>query len=525
MLDIGELEAQWCKSPMSVGLEKLADALYVERQFTEIGFYDFIQAAWPIVEPGRAFVPNWHIDAIVDHLEAVTRGEIFNLLINMPPRNSKSLLTSVFWQPWVWTRQPETRWICNSYDITLSTRDCVSARRVIESPWYQENWGKVFQLSADQNQKQRFDNTRTGIRMATSNTSKATGFGGDYLLNDDPLKAGDENSEAKLEESAKHWTVTMRTRVNDPNNLKQVVVMQRLAEKDLSGVLLEMGDYVHLCLPMEYEPKLFSFLPPGAPNPLNFKDPRTEVGELLNKPRFSKEAVASLKHSLRDQYNGQYQQNPTPPEGNLFKEKWHRYYKKHPVVLPDYSISIGGIKCKEQFLSVDCRFGDSKTSGSYVAIGAWCVGGPNLYLFDAIRERLDFNDTCAAILSLLKKYPGIGAKLIENKANGPAVINSMSVATNEREAIRGLIPIEPKEYGGDKLARANASLTYFEAGNVWYPHENLFGWMVPLLKEVRSYPKSVNNDFVDMITQAVNWRMNKSSVLDNYRTMLGLLRV
>src|SRR5215467_9318947 len=104
----------------------------------------FVRRSWAEVEPATPFVPGWHIDAIIEHLEAITNGHIRNLLINVPPRHMKSLLVSVFWPAWEWTRHPEGRWLYNSYAASLAIRDSVQCRRLIESVWYQRHWGDHF---------------------------------------------------------------------------------------------------------------------------------------------------------------------------------------------------------------------------------------------------------------------------------------------------------------------------------------------------------------------------------------------
>jgi hypothetical protein len=111
---------------------------------------EFVRQAWVVVEPSTPFVPGFHIDAIIEHLEAVTRGQIRNLLINVPPRHMKSLLVSVFWPAWEWIAHPERRWLYSSYAASLSIRDSVKFRRLIESPWYQSRWGDRFDLTSDQ---------------------------------------------------------------------------------------------------------------------------------------------------------------------------------------------------------------------------------------------------------------------------------------------------------------------------------------------------------------------------------------
>lgn len=156
--------------------------LELSRRACERSLLEFVRQAWHVVEPGTDFVEGWHIEAICLHLEAVSRGEIRDLLINMPPRHMKSLLVAVFWPCWEWTRRPETRFLFSSYAQKLSTRDSLKCRRILESPWYQERWGERFALTSDQNEKMRFENNRTGYRIATSVGGTTTGEGGDVLV-------------------------------------------------------------------------------------------------------------------------------------------------------------------------------------------------------------------------------------------------------------------------------------------------------------------------------------------------------
>jgi hypothetical protein len=171
-------------------------------------FQTYVREAWHIAEPATKYVHGWHIDAIAEHLQAVNRGEIRNLLINIPPRHSKSLLVSVFWPTWVWSWNPSVRWLFASYAQSLSTRDSVKSRRLIESPWYQTQWGHRFRLTYDQNQKVRFDNDRTGYRLATSVGGSATGEGGDVIVADDPHNVKDGESEAERESVLVSLSVT-----------------------------------------------------------------------------------------------------------------------------------------------------------------------------------------------------------------------------------------------------------------------------------------------------------------------------
>jgi len=125
----------------------------VERELAARSFREFVQQAWHVLEPKTVFVPGFHIDAICEHLEAISFGRIRNLLINVPPRHMKSLLVSVFWPASEWTRWPERRFLYSSYAANISVRDSVKCRRLIESPWFQRRWGHVFSLTGDQNRQ------------------------------------------------------------------------------------------------------------------------------------------------------------------------------------------------------------------------------------------------------------------------------------------------------------------------------------------------------------------------------------
>jgi hypothetical protein len=158
---------------------ELQDALLKVR--AEGSFRAYIEQAWPILEPDVPFVPNWHIDYIAEHLEAVTAGEIRRLLINVPPRSMKSILVSVLWPTWEWIQQPGGRWIFVSYADALASKHSVDRRSVIQSDWYQARWRDQVQLSSDQNVKHEFLNTRRGVMVATSVGASITGKGGSAL--------------------------------------------------------------------------------------------------------------------------------------------------------------------------------------------------------------------------------------------------------------------------------------------------------------------------------------------------------
>lgn len=217
----------------------------------EIGYLDFIrQYAWPVLEPGRAFVDGWHIGAICEHMEAVARFDIRELLVNMPPRHMKSIGISACFTPWVWTWAPPRRFFYTSYELTLARRDNQKARSIIESPAYRERWGNRVIIRTDQNEKSKFENTHSGSRFVSSSGGKATGEGGDYVVCDDPHNVKDVSQErdTKRKGVLDWWDNSMSNRLDDPERGAFVVVGQRVHQDDLSGHLLAQGGWVHRVL-------------------------------------------------------------------------------------------------------------------------------------------------------------------------------------------------------------------------------------------------------------------------------------
>lgn len=403
----------------------------------------FVREAWGAVEPGVAYQHGWHIDAVCEHLEAVTRGEILRLIINIPPRHMKSMAAAVFWPAWAWIDKPELRWVFTSYAARLSTKHSVLCRRLIQSRWYQQRWGNRFELSGDQNMKTMFENDHGGFRFATSVGGTITGEGGDVVVHDDPHKVDEAESEDARENVCEWRDGTVSSRKNDPAKGAEVLVMQRLHEGDLTGHLLEKGGWTHLCLPAEYEPA-HPFIWP--------EDPRTRDGEVLWQPRWNAELLADQRADLGTyRYTGQYQQLPSPSEGGILKREWWRRYSSVPQI-------------EEVSQSWDCAFKDLDDS-DYVVGQAWGRDGADRFLLAQVRARLSFTETCGAMVSLDawvdELYPGKRhAVWVEDKANGTAVIDLL------RRVVQGLVPIEPE---GGKEARAHAASPALEAGQVHIP--------------------------------------------------------
>jgi len=460
---------------------------------------EYVRQAWAVVEPAAPFVPGWHIEAIIEHLEAITRSQIRNLVINVPPRHMKSLLVAVFWPSWEWIHWPERRWLFSSYGAQLSIRDSVKCRRLLESSWYQARWGDRFALTTDQNTKSRFDNDRSGYRVATSVCGAATGEGGDRLICDDPHNVQEAESDAVRKATLDWWDVVMSTRVNDPKTTAKVIVMQRCHEQDLSGHLLEQGGWDHLCLPAEHED-------PRRATSIGWTDPRKQPGELLWGQRFGSTELDDLKRSLGSYAAaGQLQQRPSPAEGGMLKRHWWRFWQPQGAHLPPVVVRFpdGSLQAlpaaelpatvAEQIQSWDCAFKDLETS-DFVVGQVWGRLAANCFLLHQVRARMDCPATVKAVREMSARWPYTLAKLIEDKANGPAVIQML------QHEIPGMIAVTPE---GGKVARAAAVSPMIEAGNVYLPHPQIAPWVTGFIEECAAFPNGAHDDQVDAATQAL----------------------
>lgn len=452
----------------------------------------FVERLWPVVVPGSPFVDGFHIRLICEALEAVAEGTIRRLLINVPPRHAKSLLTSIFFPAFLWLRRPETRFLAASYGQALAAAHSRLCRTLIESAPYRELAGDSFHLAADQNQKEQFANDRGGMRVATSVGGAVTGFGADIVLLDDPAKAQDGSSPGRLQATTDWFDSTVSTRLNSPISGAFVIVGHRVHEDDLFGHLLELGGWEHIALPAEYE----------SSHPYRYGgDPRSQEGELLWPERFTADTVADLKKTLGS-YGaaGQLQQRPTPAGGGILRTEWFNWYS--PAAQPtDFDIVLQ---------SWDLTFGN--TPGSDFVVGQlWGRVGADSYLLRQIRKRLSFNETLAELRAMkawtethLPASRG-HAVLIEKGANGQATVDVL------KAEIPGLLLVAPR---GSKIGRAEAITPQLEAGNVWLPgrasadgmtfdRAHTAQWAQELVREAASFPNAAHDDQVDALSQAL----------------------
>ena len=417
---------------------------------------EFVKQAWTILEPQTPFVDGIHMDAICSHLQAVTEGKIQNLIINVPPGHAKSLLTSVFLPAWTWIDHPDSRWLFSSYREPLATRDSVKCRRLIESDWYQQRWGDRYQMAGDQNQKHRFENDRTGYRVVVP-MSAGTGERGDYVVVDDPHSVEGAESDAARTSAVDWWNGSMSTRLNDLSKGHKIVIQQRLHEADLTGDLLTRGGYELLRLPAEFEPDL------RCHTSIGWTDPRTSAGELLWPQKIDEAALDSLKTTLGSyRYAGQYQQRPAPAEGGMIKRHWWRYWQPRGANLPPVPVKMpdGTIELRKavdlpshfdtQLQTWDMAFKDTKNA-DFVVGQVQAAHGADRYLMDQVRDRLDLPGTLLAVRRLSARWPEAHLKLVEDKAIGPAVVQSL------KHEIAGIVEVNPPGRKGFPCCRGQSA--------------------------------------------------------------------
>lgn len=447
------------------------------------GFAEFVRRAWPQVEPSP-LVWGWHIDAVCEHLEMWLRDEFHDLVINEPPGCSKSLIVSTLFPAYVWITRPSWRWIAGSYDREIAYRDARRHRELVGSDWWHARWPDVGipSGSADSKSVAYFFNDRGGSRYTTTTRGSVTGQHADGHIIDDPHDVHGVASAAELDATLTWWRETMPTRFRDPRHPRRLMVMQRLHERDLSAEMIRDGATV-LCLPMRFE----------RTHPFAWgKDPRTEDGQLLVPERYPEDALARLEKRLGPRATAaQLQQRPAPAGGSIIKEAWIRYWTELP---PDGTWGI----------SVDAAF-KGKSSSDPVCMQAWYSVGPNHYLVDQDLGRWSFVETIEHLLAFCARYPDALLKLVEDKANGPAIISTLE------DKIAGLVPVNP---GSDsKEARLAAVEPLFAAGNVFFPHPELARlpdgrrgapWVPACVHEVITFPAAAHDDQVDAASQYLN---------------------
>jgi predicted phage terminase large subunit-like protein len=464
----------------------------------------FVRQAWHELEPLTPFMPNWHITAICQHLEAVSKNEIKRLQIWVPPGSCKSRLVSVFWPAWEWSHHPHLRYWTGSYDIRLSKELTAYSRDLMMSEWYKDRFGHVFTLQ--KTSETWLTNDLGGHRLSTSPESSGSGVHGHRIIVDDPLNALDSAATTKsvLEKANLWYSETLATR--GLKGYAEVIIMQRLHENDFAAHALNYGDWEILCLPEKYEKQ----------HPYAWQhDPRQE-GELLWPDKRDETEHTILTKKLASKAAGQLQQRPASREGAIIRRADWRYY---PPAFLDQT-EQGDTSKLPRFTSIimswDTTFKNTSTS-DYVAGGCWGIKGANRYLLKTFHQQASLSETKTAMTQMRKwaldRWPHLPVRtLIEKSANGTEIIEQL------KREITGVTPIPVTQ---DKMTRAEACEPDFNSENVWVPgqanaagndyHPTTPAWVQELVEQCSSFPHATHDDLVDMTTMALNWARTHTS--------------
>lgn len=503
----------------------------------------YMKEMWHIIE-AKQFTSSYHLDAICDHLAYVSMGDIKRLIINIPPRMTKSISCGVAFPTWEWANDGGTQFLCASYERGLAERDGWKAKTVIESPWYQEHMINTlpnqdrWYLNPEMQKREYYTNSKGGHRISISTGGKTTGEGGDILLFDDPHNARDVYSDIKRQNVIDWYDNAARSRVNNQNTGRIVLIGQRTHDDDLFGYLLKKestvehgGVWTHLNMPNEYNPRkrCVTILPPPMgwnittgelektketkeetadriDHPI-FEDQRTHEGDLLCPPRLGTLLTAELKGGMavRD-YEGQYNQNPSTDEGLIIKRAWWK-----PWAYPEWHDKAGKRmplpSCSMIIQVYDTAF-EEKEEADYSARSTWGIFEHEpetldprtgairrgkvrqcAILLEAWQDKISFPKLREEAIESYKDYdPDFVA--IEKKASGHSLI---------QELRKGGMPVRGIPVFVDKVARAHIAVLPLEQGNIYYPPSK---WAEDVIDACAKFPMAKDKDMVDTCTMA-----------------------
>lgn len=499
------LEAELRRREQTAQEAQTAEEQTIAAELGRRSLADFIRAAWPQVEPGRALVWGWHLDAIAEHLEAVSAGQIQNLAICIPPGCTKSRAVGVFWPAWTWLRKPETRWLFFSNSDDLATRESLACRRLLESEWYLTHYPESVKITTDQNTKTWYENDRAGHRQSLSILASVTGKKGDTLVVDDANDAEKVQGLANRSAINQRWDNAIYDRVIDFKTGSRVIIAQRTHRDDLIGHALKSGVFEELRIPEEFDSRR------RAVTSIGWSDPRTTDGEFLRPDQFgASEKRAAIFRLGSLGYQGKHNQDPQSPEGNLFKAVWLKSWERDPqspdmiVLLDDrgeFKVNLRGLTL---WATADPA-SSAKTSADFTVISVWAVTTRgDLLWMGCVRKQVDIPGQPKLLAEVFQRWPTLKAIGIEAVASNQAMFQF---------AVQMHLPatrLHPK--GLDKLAHAQGAVITAEQGQLWLPSREADPTFP--LDAVRSElltftgtPADEHDDIVDSLSYSVGMKM------------------
>lgn len=407
-------------------------------------------------------------DALDQFLLDMMNGIRPILILGAPPQHGKSDIVSRYLPAYFFGRYPEMRVGALSYSADLAGDMNADVQRIMSTPEYRNIFPGAWSgnkpadgIAVKRNTSEFGIADYRGTYVCAGVGGPLTGKKIDLGIIDDPIKNSKEALSPTTKKSIWNWYVsTFKTRLS--KNSGEIIMATRWATDDLSGRIAEITPRA----------KVLAF--PAI----------NELGDALVPELHPLDKLLETKAVLGDYFwSAMYQQSPKPGDGQIFHESWVRYYL--PKDLPASFDTV--------IHSWDMTFKDGKGT-DFVVGQVWGKKGANAYLLHQVRARMSFTSTLKAVKRMADEFPGGLRKLVEDKANGPAVIDSL------KKTVAGLVPVEPD---GSKFARAHAITAIWEAGNVFLPHKDIAPWITETVEEITTFPVGANDDVVDAMTQAL----------------------
>jgi predicted phage terminase large subunit-like protein len=478
---------------------------FVQAEACRLSLRRFAKECWPNVDTAQ-LVWSWHLDALCDHLSYVSMREIRFLWINMPPRTTKSVVTSVIFPVWEWLQDPKIQFMTGSYVMSLGQRDAGKSRDLIDSKWFQARWGHKFRFSADEKTKRQYRNDKGGRRVVVATDAGTTGEGGNQIIIDDPHNATDAESEATRKGTHKWWDHAVVNRLNQPDKDSWILNGQRTGEDDLFGHIdknHDTSEIVKLILPNEFDSKrrCITSLPSGK---VIFKDPRKTDGELLCPARMGPESTQRMKRSMKDKYKLQYQQDSKGGGGKILRaEAWKKWEGEIPeceLILSVYDTAFDEGETNDYSARIDFgifnhaeRILTSKGEDSAMGKVRRC-----LILLGAWRAKIPYNELRREALAHYRKIKPDWL-LVEKKATGIILCQDLAKAN-----VHGLrrVSLAHGKAKLDKVERAHISSAVLDEGLVYYPERQ---WAEKVRDECSAFPEGSNDDWVDCLLMGMQF--------------------
>ena len=442
-------------------------------------FMTFAERAFRELEPDTPFVMSPHLELMAAKLEACRNGTIRRLIVNLPPRSLKSHFTTVAFVAWILGHRPDRKVICASYGQDLADKHARDTRKLMTSPFYK----RVFptRLAASRLAVSDFETTAGGGRMATSVGGVLTGRGADVIIVDDPQKPDEALSDTARKSANQWFDNSLLSRLNNKATGCIIVVMQRLHQDDLVGHVLEQDDrWEVVSFPAIAETdETVEF-----DTPLGRQLMRRKAGEALDPAREGLDTLAMIRRQIGEyNFQGQYQQKPTPVSGNMVKRAWLKYFElgEQPATF-DFVLQSWDTANKSGELN------------DYSVCTTWGVKDRRFYLLDVYRARLNYPELKRAIRTCAERYAP-NKILIEDKASGTQLIQDLL-----SEGLNSVLAYDAPP-GNDKVMRLHAQTASFENGCVLLP--SYAPWLSEYLSELTGFPGTKYDDQVDSTTQAL----------------------